>query len=96
MLSWGNFSVSLIMVVGKLIDVYSLLILVRALLSWVNPNPYHPLVQLLIRATEPVLAPLRRVIPMSGIDFSPLVAMLLIDIVVKKIVLGVLSALLLA
>ncbi|ABK46140.1 protein of unknown function YGGT [Magnetococcus marinus MC-1] len=57
------------------LGLYSWIILFRVLISWVNPDPYNPIVQLLIRVTEPVLGPLRRMIPsIAGIDFSPIVA----------------------
>ncbi|HTY44511.1 MAG TPA: YggT family protein [Patescibacteria group bacterium] len=57
------------------------LIIVRALVSWVNPDPFNPIVQFLYNATEPLLAPIRRVLPFTmrvGIDISPLIAFLLI------------------
>ncbi len=53
-------------------------ILIRALLSWVNPDPFNPIVQFLYRTTEPILEPIRRRLPMAGIDFSPIIAFLLI------------------
>lgn len=60
------------------LTVYYWLIIVRALLSWVNPDPWNPFVQFLNRVTEPVLAPIRRRLPTRqiGIDLSPLVAIL--------------------
>jgi len=52
-------------------------IIIRALISWVNPDPWNPIVQFLHRATEPVLQPIRRLIPMSfGLDISPVIAIL--------------------
>ena len=54
------------------------LILIRALISWVNPDPYNPIVQFLHRTTEPILMPLRRFMPPMAIDFSPIIAFLLI------------------
>ena len=57
----------------------SLAILARVLLSWVRVSPYHPAVEFLYRITEPILAPLRRVIPPVGMaDISPIVAMILL------------------
>ena len=57
-----------------LLKLYSYILLIRVILSWVNPNPYNPIVQILYRLTEPVLAPIRRVLPpMGGFDLSPLV-----------------------
>ncbi|MHB1494876.1 MAG: YggT family protein [Acidithiobacillus sp.] len=57
-------------------------ILIRAILSWVQPDPRNPIVQLLERVTGPILYPLQRIIPpLGGIDLSPLVAMLLIELI---------------
>jgi YggT family protein len=57
------------------------LIIVTALISWVSPDPRNPIVRFLYRATEPILRPFRRILPPSrtgGIDFSPLLVILLI------------------
>lgn len=54
------------------------LILVRALISWVNPDPFNPVVQFLTRTTEPILHPIRRLLPPMGIDISPIIAFLAI------------------
>ncbi len=56
------------------------IIIIRALLSWVNPDPYNPIVQFLNSITEPVLYRVRQLIPMSGmgIDFSPIIVILVI------------------
>lgn len=56
-------------------------ILIRALISWVNPDPYNPIVQFLYKTTEPVLEPIRRLLPFTlraGIDISPVIAFLAI------------------
>lgn len=62
------------------LEIYMWVIIIRALISWVNPDPYNPIVQFLHRATEPVLRPLRKLIPAwkMGIDLSPLIAVLII------------------
>lgn len=58
-----------------------LLILVRVILSFTNMNPYHPLVRTVYQLTEPVLAPIRRFMPPTvGLDFSPLIALLLLEL----------------
>lgn len=88
----GNFGHFIIWLVKTILNAYTLLIFVRALISWFSPNPYNQLYQLLIRLTEPVLAPLRRIIPMQGIDLSPLIAILLIDYVIKRLLIGLLSS----
>lgn len=57
------------------------LILVRALISWVSPDPYNPLVQFLYKTTEPILYPIRKLLPFNlrfGIDISPIIAFLAI------------------
>ena len=74
----GNFLQALATVLGYLIDIFWWLVLIRALLSWVNPDPYNPIVQFIERATEPLLAPLRKLIPAHriGIDLSPMIAAL--------------------
>ncbi len=57
------------------------LILIRALISWVNPDPYNPVVQFLYKTTEPVLYPIRRILPLRtgiGIDISPIIAFLIL------------------
>ncbi len=70
--------------VAKVLDlglqVYLWLIIARAVLSWVSPDPYNPIVRFLYRATDPVLYWVRRRIPASfgGIDFSPMIVLLAI------------------
>jgi YggT family protein len=60
------------------------MIILRAFISWVNPDPFHPLVQFLNRMTDPVLAPFRKFMPSLGpIDVSPLIAIILIYSVQK-------------
>lgn len=69
--------------------IYIWLIVARALLSWVNPDPYNPVVRFLCRVTDPLLFRIRRTVPMpgSGLDFSPVIALVMItfiDIFVLK------------
>lgn len=75
---------NLIIAVAKALDVvlwiFYWLILVRALISWVSPDPFNPIVQFLYRSTEPVLEPIRRLLPPMVIDVSPLVAFLAITV----------------
>ena len=60
--------------------IYMWVIIIRALLSWVNPDPYNPIVQFLYSITEPVLYRIRQLVPMTGIgiDFSPIIVLLAI------------------
>lgn len=74
----SNFLVAIAEVIQVAINVLWWLIIIRALISWVNPDPYNPLVQFLYRTTEPFLMPFRRIIPAYkiGIDLSPVFAIL--------------------
>jgi YggT family protein len=64
------------------LNVYMILIIVRAIISWVSPDPYNPLVRFLRRVTDPVLIPVRRRVPdMGGLDISPMVVLLAIYLV---------------
>ena len=62
-------------VLSMLLTIYMWIIIARALVSWVNPDPYNPIVRFLYIATEPVLYRLRRALPLyaGGIDFSPII-----------------------
>lgn len=62
---------------GLVLTLYMYIIIARALISWVNPDPRNPIVRFLYSATEPLLYRVRRVVPhMGGIDFSPLVVII--------------------
>jgi YggT family protein len=66
-------------VLDVVLSVYYWIIIIRALLSWVNPDPFNPIVQLLQNLTEPVLAPVRKLLPFSlkfSVDLSPLIVLL--------------------
>jgi YggT family protein len=70
-----------LLAVARLLDyvltAYMWILIIRALISWVSPDPWNPIVQFLIRVTEPVLGPIRRRLPaLSGLDLSPMVAIL--------------------
>lgn len=68
--------------VDLLFNILSLAIVIRALLSWFNLPPTNPIVTLLFDITEPILAPLRRVVPRIGMfDLTPIVAILLMNFV---------------
>ena len=75
----GNVLQGLAKVLEMVLTLYMWVIIARALISWVNPDPWNPIVQFLERATEPVLAPIRRRVGWQmGIDLSPLLAILAI------------------
>ena len=72
--------------VRLLATVIWLLLIARVVLSWTNPGGRGGLVAFVYQATEPILAPIRRVLPPTGgIDWSPLIAMLLVGVVVRVV-----------
>jgi len=65
-----------------LCEVLTLLILVRVVVSWVSPGQTNTLTNILYQVTEPILGPLRRIIPrVSMLDFSPLIAVILLQVI---------------
>jgi YggT family protein len=75
----ANFFFAVAGVLNLVLTMYLWIIIIRALLTWVNPDPRNPIVRFLHNATEPVLYPVRRALPfMGGIDLSPLVVIVAI------------------
>jgi YggT family protein len=71
-----------------LLSLYSWIIIAAALISWVSPDPYNPVVRFLRQVTEPVLAPVRRMLPpwrTGGLDLSPLIVLLAIQFVERVV-----------
>jgi YggT family protein len=71
----SNFLTAVARVLDFGLDIYWWIIIARAVLSWVNPDPYNPIVRFLYNATEPVLYRIRRTLPFAyagGLDLSPL------------------------
>ncbi len=76
----SNFIIALAKIIDIALTIYMWIIIFRALISWVNPDPYNQIVIFLYRVTEPVLGPIRRKLPMGnwGMDFSPVIVLLII------------------
>lgn len=76
----SNFMIALAKIIDVVLTLYMCIIIFRALISWVNADPYNQIVIFLYRVTEPVLGPIRRKLPMgnTGIDFSPIIVLLII------------------
>ena len=80
----------MIQLVNLVFGVFELLILARVLLSWINASPYSPFVQFLHNVTEPILAPVRRLLPPTGmLDLSPVVV-LIAAMVLQRIIIQLL------
>jgi len=76
----SNFLVAVAKILDIGLSLYMWIIIGRAVISWVNPDPFNPIVRFLNAATEPVLYPVRRRLPINlgGIDFSPIIVILAI------------------
>jgi len=76
----SNLIIALAKVIDIVLTLYMWIIIFRAVISWVNPDPYNQIVVFLYRVTEPVLQPIRRKLPMRniGIDISPIIVILII------------------
>src|SRR5438445_1098738 len=76
----SNFLLATADVLHLVLQLYMFIVIARALISWVNPDPYNPIVRFLYNATEPVLYRVRRALPAfaCGIDFSPLIVLVAI------------------
>ena len=82
--------------IGWLLDLYSWVVIAAALITWVSPDPRNPVVMFLRQLTEPVLAPIRRLLPpwkTGGLDFSPLIVIIAIQFVERVVFAGLLRAL---
>ncbi len=76
----SNLLQAVAVILDIVLTIYMWIIIVRALLSWVNPDPYNPIVQFLHSITEPVLYRVRKALPMPGmgLDLSPIIVLLAI------------------
>jgi YggT family protein len=76
----SNFLIAIARILDIGLSLYMYIIIARALISWVNPDPYNPIVRFLNSITEPVLYRIRRKLPLffGGMDFSPIVVILAI------------------
>ena len=76
----SNFLVAIAKILNIALSLYMWIVIGRAIISWVSPDPYNPIVRFLTAITEPVLYPIRRKIPINlgGIDFSPVLVILAI------------------
>lgn len=69
----GNFLLALAKLVNVAFSAYIWIVIGRAIISWVNADPYNPIVRFLVQATDPVLEKIRRYVPaMGGLDLSPM------------------------
>ena len=75
MFVFGNLLEAVALVVEYVLQIYSWIVIARVVISWVNADPYNPIVRAIYSVTEPVLYRIRRALPVygGGIDFSPII-----------------------
>jgi YggT family protein len=78
MFVFGNLLIAVAKILDIIFTIYTWIIIAQAIISWVRPDPFNPIVRFLYSVTEPVLRPIRRYLPVSwgGFDFSPLLVLL--------------------
>ena len=84
-----NILEAVVYVAVLLLNAYSIVLVVVCLMSWLNPDPYNPIVRLLRNLTEPLLWRIRKYLPFTysrGMDFSPLVLLILIQLVERIVI----------
>jgi YggT family protein len=74
MVVFSRILTALAFILDQALQLYMWVIIIAALITWVQPNPYNPVVMFLERITEPVLRPIRRILPPMGLDISPVIA----------------------
>ena len=82
----GNLFAAFAQILDIVFSISYVLILIRAIISWVNADPFNPIVQFLQRTTEPVLQPIRRFLPAMTIDISPVIAVVIIIFLQKFLI----------
>lgn len=79
MFIFGNLFHAVAFILDTVLTVYMWIIIISALLTWVNPDPYNPIVRFLYSVTDPVLRPIRRRVSLGlGVDISPIIVILII------------------
>lgn len=75
----GNFLLAVAKLINFVLGAYIWVVIARAVITWVNADPYNPIVRFLQQATDPLLMKIRRVVPvMGGLDLSPMILILII------------------
>lgn len=79
----STFIQAIAQILSMVINIYIWVIIISALISWVRPDPYNPIVQILYRLTEPVYAFVRRFIPtvFGGIDIAPIIILIALQFI---------------
>jgi YggT family protein len=83
LLDYGGFFMDIKGLITGLIETYMYVVLIRVVISWINPDPHNPIVQFLRGVTDPAIEAVRRIVPSflwsTGLDFTPLILILLLQ-----------------
>ena len=86
MLDYGGFFMDIKGLITGLIETYMYVVLIRVVISWINPDPHNPIVQFLRGVTDPAIEAVRRIVPSflwsTGLDFTPLILILFLQAVI--------------
>ena len=86
MLDYGGFFMDIKGLIAGLIETYMYVVLIRVVISWIKPDPHNPIVQFLRGVTDPAIEAVRRIVPSflwsTGLDFTPLILILLLQAVI--------------
>ena len=89
MFDHSNFLMGVIGIFSSLVNIYKWIIVIRVLISWINPDPYNPIVQFLRGVTDPALDGMRRFVPSflwsTGLDFTPLILIIGLQMIVMAL-----------
>ena len=89
MFDHNNFLMGVIQIFSSLVSLYKWVVVIRVLISWINPDPYNPIVQFLRGVTDPALDAMRRFVPQfmwsTGLDFTPLLLIIMLQVVVMAL-----------
>ena len=90
MYAWTNLIIFIAQTLNGLLTLYLYVVIIAALMTWIEPNPYNPIVRFLYSVTEPVFEWFREHLPVvfGGIDFSPLIVILVIQSAVQALIPG--------
>ena len=85
-MDYGGFFMDIKGLIAGLIETYMYVVLIRVVISWINPDPHNPIVQFLRGVTDPAIEAVRRIVPSflwsTGLDFTPLILILLLQAVI--------------
>ena len=87
MFDFSTFSHGIIGIITSLVNMYMWVVIIRVFISWINPDPYNPIVQFLRAVTDPAIETVRRFVPnflwSTGLDFTPLILIVLLQVLME-------------